>query len=62
MAGDPLPPHFQLKITATTEYGQRINAHSNNEIPHVRVHYRFGGVVEIGCTANYNLKYGIDSV
>ena len=62
VAGDPLPPHFQLKITATTDGGNRINAHFNNEIPHVRGQWVFGKVVERGCTANCNLKSGMDSV
>ena len=42
VAGDPLPPHFQLKITATTDDGKRLNAHFNNEIPHVKGQWGFG--------------------
>ena len=62
MAGDPLPPHFQLKNTATTDDGNMINARFNNKIPHVRGQWVFGKVVERGCTANCNLKAGMDSV
>ena len=61
VAGDPLPPHFQLKSTSTTDDGKRINAHFNNEIPHIRGQWGFGNVVERGCTANCNLKSGMDS-
>ena len=60
--GDPFPPHFQLKSTATTDYGKRINSHFNNEIPHVRGQWCFGKVVEIGCTENCNSKAGMNSV
>ena len=62
VAGDPLPPYFQLKSTATTDDCNRINANFNNEVPHVRGQWGFGKVVERGCTANCNLKAGMDSV
>ena len=62
VAGDPLPPYFQLKSTATTDDGNRINAHFNNEVPHVRGQWGFGMVVERGCTANCNLKARMHSV
>ena len=62
MANDTFPTNFQLKNTATTDDGNRINANFNNEVPHVRGQWGFGKVVERGCTANCNLKAGMDSV
>ena len=59
MAVDTLPMHFQLKSTATTDDGKRINDHFNNKIPRVRGQWDFGKVVERGCNANCNLKSGM---
>ena len=43
VVGDPFPPHFQLKITATIDDGKIINANFNKKIPHVRGQWGFGG-------------------
>ena len=61
VAGLPLPPHFQIKITAR-EDNKTIDTKFLKYLPNIVGTYGCGKVVENECTVNCNAKSGIDAV
>ena len=61
VSGSPLPPRFQLKITAR-EYNNTIDTNFLKYLPKIVGTYGCEKVVENECTVNCNAKAGMDAV
>jgi hypothetical protein len=61
-AGEPLPPHFQLKSTAQTAETQRMSTAWFRKTHNILVKYGFNEVQERPCTFGMNEKAGMNAV
>ena len=61
-AGEPFPPHFQLKTLAQTTEGQRMSVDWFQGAKNIRAKFGFAEVQSLPCTFGMNEKAGMNSV
>ena len=61
-AGEPFPPHFQLKSMAQTDEGQRLSVDWFASTKNVIAQFGFPVNVSLPCTFGMNEKGGMNSV
>jgi hypothetical protein len=61
-AGEPLPPHFQLKSTAQTAETQRLSTEWFKNVHSILVRFGFGSKQERPCTFGMNEKAGMNAL